>query len=108
MPISISPWHLDIRLLCVYDRELLAIIFAITKWSHYLLERHFTVITDQKALKHLLEQSIHTNFQVPGISKLMGFDFTIEFKKRTDNKAIDALSRNQSDELLAILLLNSK
>lgn len=96
MPISVSHWHLGIKL-CV----------CITKWSHYLLGRHFNVRTDQKALKHFLEQSIHTDFQVAGISKLMTFDFTIEFKKGTDNKAAHALSRNQSAELLAISLLTS-
>lgn len=46
----------------VYDRELLALIFTVTKWSHYLLGNHFVVRTDQKALKYLLNQNIHTDF----------------------------------------------
>lgn len=36
----------------IYDRELLVLIFAVTKWSHYLLGRPFIVKIDQKALKH--------------------------------------------------------
>lgn len=53
---TLAPRHQSI---CVYDRELLALVFVVTKWSHYLLSRPFIVRTDQKALKHLLEQAIH-------------------------------------------------
>lgn len=100
---SLAPKH---QYMCVYDRELLALIFAVTKWSHYLLGRHFIVKTDQKTLKYLLEQNIHIEFQVAGISKLMAFDFSIEYKKGNENKAVDVLSRNEEAELLAISLLS--
>ncbi|KAF3629835.1 hypothetical protein FXO37_28741 [Capsicum annuum] len=72
----------------------------------FIQEGHpIAFITDQKALKHLLEQNIHTDFQVAGITKLMAFDFTIEYKKGAENKAVDALSRKPKTELLAISLL---
>jgi len=83
----------------------MALIFDVTKWSHYLIGRPFIVKTDQKPLKHLLEQNLHINFQVAGISKLMAFDFSIKYKKGTDNKVVDALSRKPDIELLAISLL---
>lgn len=48
---------------------------------------------------------MHTNFQVvAGISKLMAFDFSIEYKKGSENKAVDALSRKPTAELLDISL----
>lgn len=90
----------------VYDREILAFIFVIT-WSHYLLGKHFIVRIDQKALKHLLDQHIHTDFHVVGISKFIAFDFSIEYKKGVENKAVDALSRKPNAKLLVISLLTS-
>ncbi|KAH0644867.1 hypothetical protein KY284_032751 [Solanum tuberosum] len=69
------------------------------------ISRSFIVKIDQKALKYLLEQIIHIDFQVAGISKLMAFDFSIEYKKGAENKVGDALSRKLDAELLAISLV---
>lgn len=79
--------------LSVYDKELLALVMAVNKWSQYLTMRPFIVKTDQRALKFLLEHKLHTGTQLKWITKLMQYDFEIEYKKGKENKAADALSR---------------
>lgn len=49
--------------------------------------------TDHESLKHLLEQRISTPLQQKGMMKLMGLNYTIQYKKGKENAAANALSR---------------
>ena len=66
--------------------------------------RPFIIKTDQKSLKHLLEQKITTPFQQFWLSKLMGFDYTILYKSGVENVVADALSRVTSASLLLMVI----
>ncbi|XP_022019611.1 uncharacterized protein LOC110919656 [Helianthus annuus] len=88
----------------VYEKELLAIIFAVKHWQHYLSIGHFIIRTDQKSLKHLMEQKLTTPLQHVWLSKLMGFDYEIVYKQGVENRAVDALSRVQGPTLFTISL----
>ncbi|XP_075099010.1 uncharacterized protein LOC142175903 [Nicotiana tabacum] len=71
---GLAPRHLA---LSVYERELLALVFALTKWSHYLLGQYFVVKIDQK-----------------------GF----EYKKGKENVVTDSLSRINGAELMSLMI----
>lgn len=53
-----------------YIREMYAITAAVSKWRHYLLGRHFIILTDHKSLKSLLTQTIQTPEQQQWLTKL--------------------------------------
>lgn len=90
--------------LSVYEKELLAIVFAIQKWEQYLTGSHFIIKTDQKSLKWLLQQKISTPFQQFWLSKLLGFDYEIQYKQGKENLVADALSRVTNAEVLCLAI----
>ncbi len=79
--------------LSTYEKKFLAILMATQKWRHYLMMRSFTIKTDHESLKYLLEQKVVTPMQQKGMLKLMGFIYTIAYRKGKENLAADALSR---------------
>lgn len=84
-------------LLSTYEKELLALVTAVQKWRPYFLGHSFIIRTDHKALKFLLDQQVGTVAQQRWLSKLLGYDFVIEFKKGSENFVADALSRKSED-----------
>lgn len=67
--------------LSTYEKECLAILMAVNKWRPYLQQQHFVIRTDQQALLHLTEQRLSTGIQHKAFVKLMGLDYTIQYKK---------------------------
>lgn len=55
--------------------------------------REFIIRSDKKSLKELLQQVVQTPDQQLYVRKMMGYEFSIEYKKGITNKAADALSR---------------
>ena len=79
--------------LSVYEKEYLAILLAVEHWRQYLQLSEFIIRTDQRSLACLSEQRLHTRWQQKALTKLLGLQYTIEYKKGVENSAADALSR---------------
>lgn len=77
--------------LSTYEKELLALITAVTKWKHYLLGGPFIIKTYHISFNFLLEQKANTSLQHKGLSKLLGLDYIMEYKKGKENVVADAL-----------------
>jgi hypothetical protein len=90
--------------LSTYERKLLAIVYAVAKWKHYLCGRWFLIIIDHSSLKFLLDQKTTHVAQQVWLTKLLGFDYEIEYRRGQDNLAADALSRVSHNELCALTL----
>ena len=82
-----------LRRASTYVCELHAITVAVRKWRHYLLGSHFIIRTDHKSLRDLMNQTIQTPEQQTYLTKLLGYDYDIEYKSGATNIVADALSR---------------
>ncbi|KAK1695873.1 hypothetical protein QYE76_012570 [Lolium multiflorum] len=85
------------RGLSVYEKEYLAILLAVEQWRPYLQLGEFVIRTDHKSLTHLTDQRLHTDWQKKALTKLMGLQYTVAYKKGILNGAADALSRKPVD-----------
>ena len=59
----------------------------------------FIIKTDHEALKHFMEQKLTTILQQKWLSKMLGFDYVILYRKGKENLAADALSRVHEKEM---------
>ena len=64
--------------------------------------RHFKVKMDHDSLKNFLEQILSLEEQQKWVTKMLGYDFEIIFKKGMLNVVADALSR-KNEEVEALL-----
>jgi hypothetical protein len=104
---QIAPRHAK---LAAYERELIGLVQAVRHWRPYLWGREFTVRTDHFNLKYLLDQRLSTIPQHQWASKLLGFDFKVEYKFGSTNIVADTLSRcdtADAGELMALSLPTS-
>ena len=81
----------------IYEKEMLAILHALKKWRPYLMGRHLKVKTDHDSLKYFLEKILSSEEQQNWVTKMLGYDFEIMYKKGKQNVVVDALSRKDED-----------
>lgn len=92
------------RALSVYEKEYLAILLAVEQWRSYLQLGKFLIKTDHQSLTHLTDQRLHTEWQQKMLTKMMGLQFKVVYKKGINNGAADALSRKppHSSQAMAV------
>jgi hypothetical protein len=81
----------------IYEKEIMEIVHALKKWRPYLIGRHFKVKTDHDSLKYFLEQRLSSEEQQKWVTKILGYDFEIIYKKGKQNVVADALSQKDED-----------
>ncbi|KAJ9541018.1 hypothetical protein OSB04_027524 [Centaurea solstitialis] len=82
-----------------YEKELMALVLAIQHWRPYLLGRDFTVFTDQKSLRHLLQQRVASADQHNWMAKLLGYHFKVMYKPGRENSAAPGRENSAADAL---------
>ena len=87
---ALGPTH---QQLSIYEKEFLALIMAIEKWRSYLQRQEFTIRTDHKSLSYLTEQNLQSDLQRKAMTRLMGLQFKVVYRKGKENLTADALSR---------------
>lgn len=68
-------------------------LLAVKKWHSYLVGRPFVIKMDHQSLKFLLEQQAITPYQQKWVAKMLGYDYSIVYRKGAQNAMADALSR---------------
>jgi len=98
-PVAFESFQLKGRnlLKATYGKEMLAILHEIKKWCPYLVGRHFKVKTNHDNLKYFLEQRLSSEDQQKWVTKMLGYDFEIIYKKGKQNVVADARSRKHED-----------
>jgi hypothetical protein len=81
------------KFLSIYEKEFWALIMVVERWRPYLQRQEFIIKIDHKSLAYLNEQTLQSNLQRNAMTRMMGVQFRIQYKKGKDNLAADALSR---------------
>ena len=86
-----------------HDLELLAIVFSLKIWRHYLLGERFELFTDHQSLKYLFTQKDLNLRQQRWLEFLAAYDFEIIYTPGKANVVADALSRK--NEMIASFII---
>lgn len=90
------------------EKECLAVIFAIEKFSHYIEGIEFDVITDHSALLWLLNQKELKGRLARWVMRIQHFDFNIKHIKGKLNTVPDAISRFEPVEDIALIDISNR
>ena len=79
--------------------ELVAVVFALKIWRHYLYGEEFEVYSEHKNLKYIFKQRDLKMRQRGWMEFLEDYDFTLHYHPGKANVVADALSRKSRGTL---------
>ena len=85
-----------------HDLELLAVVFALKIWRHYLYRKEFEVYSDHNSLKYVFTQWDLNIGQHRWMEFLEDYDFTWHYHLGKANVVVDALSQKSRGVLASI------
>ena len=85
-----------------HDMELVAIVFSLKIWRHYLYSEQFEVFLDHKCLKYIFTQWDLNMRQCRWMEYLEDYDFTLHYHPSKENVVADALSRKSRGVLVSM------
>jgi len=79
----------------VFDKEMLAIVYALEKWRQFLQGSEFktTIYSDHQNLSYYTTKVVLNRRQARWALLLKGYDFVIVYRKGSQNQKADILSR---------------
>jgi hypothetical protein len=91
------------RAYSVIERELLAIIWGVRFWRHYLYGQKIHLQTDHAPLRWLMSHKDQSSRLIRWALQLQEYDIQIEYKPGKSNKNADALSRIPEETVMATI-----
>ncbi|GKF86126.1 putative reverse transcriptase domain-containing protein, partial [Tanacetum coccineum] len=88
-----------------HDLELVAVVFALKIWRHYLYGTKCTVFTDHKSLQHILNKKELNMRQRLWLELLSDYDCEIRYHPGKANVVADTLSRKEREPPLRVRAL---
>ena len=79
---------------CVTRKELLAVVFFMNYYRHYLIGRHFLVRSDHKPLQWIFKLKDPTGQLARWLETLTSFDFTMGYRMGKAHNNADGMSRH--------------
>ena len=95
-------WKLHEKNYPIHDLELVAIVFALKIWRHYLYGEKCFIYTDHKSLKYFPSQRELNLRQRRWMELIIDYDCVIDYHPEKANVVADALSRKSVQTLRAL------
>ncbi len=77
----------------MHDLELVAVMFALKLWRHYLYDEHYEIFTDHKSLKYMFTQKELNLRHRRWLELLKDYDLSIQCYPGKGNVVVNALGR---------------